>query len=231
MPGSTSGAAPARLRRAWYQANAASTGTAAPSRSSRARGALMAADGRKRAPASRAKAPIGRFTRKIIRQPLPMMSAAIRPPEKSGPSIADRPITGPNTPSALPISSAPNRSRISPKTCGIMTAPAAPCAALAAISSPGLAAKAHATDATMNAAMPLSSRRAQAARNDELILQAAKAVFVADPGAPITAVAKHAGVGISALYTRYGSKEELLRRLCSDGLLIVVQETEAALER
>jgi AcrR family transcriptional regulator len=56
-------------------------------------------------------------------------------------------------------------------------------------------------------------------------------VFVADPGAPITAVAKHAGVGISALYTRYGSKEELLRTLCTDGLVIVSNETEAAIER
>jgi AcrR family transcriptional regulator len=75
----------------------------------------------------------------------------------------------------------------------------------------------------------LSGRRAEAARNDERILASARAVFVADPGAPITAVAKHAGVGISALYTRYGSKEELLRRLCADGLARFVSETEAAL--
>jgi AcrR family transcriptional regulator len=78
---------------------------------------------------------------------------------------------------------------------------------------------------------PLSGRQAEAARNDQRILDSARAVFVADPGAPITAVARHAGVGISALYTRYGSKEELLRTLCTDGLLIVVNETEAALER
>jgi AcrR family transcriptional regulator len=78
---------------------------------------------------------------------------------------------------------------------------------------------------------PMSGRQAEAARNDQRILDSAQAVFVADPGAPITAVAKHAGVGISALYTRYGSKEELLRTLCTDGLLIVVRETEAALER
>ena len=77
----------------------------------------------------------------------------------------------------------------------------------------------------------MSGRQAEAARNDQRILESARAVFVADPGAPITAVAKHAGVGISALYTRYGSKEELLRKLCTDGLLIVVQETEAAIER
>ncbi|HMD93771.1 MAG TPA: TetR/AcrR family transcriptional regulator [Trebonia sp.] len=75
----------------------------------------------------------------------------------------------------------------------------------------------------------LSGRRAQAARNDQLILDSARAVFLADPAAPITAVAKHAGVGISALYSRYGSKEELLRKLCSDGLETFVAETEAAL--
>ena len=76
---------------------------------------------------------------------------------------------------------------------------------------------------------PLSGRRAQAARNDQVILDSARAVFLADPGAPITAVAKHAGVGISALYTRYGSKEELLRKLCIDGLRTFVAETETAL--
>ena len=56
---------------------------------------------------------------------------------------------------------------------------------------------------------PLSGRRAQAARNDERILEAAREVFVADPEAPISAVAERAGVGISALYRRYASKEDL----------------------
>jgi AcrR family transcriptional regulator len=78
---------------------------------------------------------------------------------------------------------------------------------------------------------PLSGRQAEAARNDRRILQSARAVFVADPGAPITAVAKHAGVGISALYARYAGKEELLRTLCTDGLSRLVAETEAALEQ
>ncbi len=81
----------------------------------------------------------------------------------------------------------------------------------------------------MPAPPPLSGRRAQAARNDELILESARAVFLADPSAPISEVAKHAGVGISALYLRYGSKEELLRKLCHDGLARFVSETEAAL--
>src|SRR5512135_1549544 len=77
---------------------------------------------------------------------------------------------------------------------------------------------------------PLSGRRAEAARNDEKILAAAREVFIADPAAPITAVAKRAGVGISALYSRYGSKEELLRTLCHDGLAVFVAETERALD-
>jgi AcrR family transcriptional regulator len=76
---------------------------------------------------------------------------------------------------------------------------------------------------------PLSGRRAQAARNDELILHAARSVFVSDPDAPISAVAERAGVGIGALYRRYGSKEELLRQLSGDGLRRYIAEAEAAL--
>jgi AcrR family transcriptional regulator len=76
---------------------------------------------------------------------------------------------------------------------------------------------------------PLSGRRAQAARNDQLILDAAREVFVADPAAPIAAVAKRAGVGIGALYRRYASKEDLLRRLSADGLRIYTAAVEDAL--
>ncbi|MGW4297037.1 TetR/AcrR family transcriptional regulator, partial [Micromonospora chersina] len=67
-------------------------------------------------------------------------------------------------------------------------------------------------------APPLAGRRAQAARNDAVILEAARAVFLDDPKAPIAAVAERAGVGISALYRRYAGKEDLLRKLCDDGL-------------
>src|SRR5919201_1744881 len=59
----------------------------------------------------------------------------------------------------------------------------------------------------------LSGRRDQAARNDRRILEAAREVFLADPDAPISAVAQHAGVGIGALYRRHASKDELLQRL------------------
>jgi AcrR family transcriptional regulator len=75
----------------------------------------------------------------------------------------------------------------------------------------------------------LSGRRGQAVRNDERILAAARDVFIADAAAPISAVAAKAGVGISALYRRWPSKEDLLRQLCRDGLRQYVEEAEIAL--
>jgi len=75
----------------------------------------------------------------------------------------------------------------------------------------------------------LRGRQAQAAHNDEVILQAAREVFLADPGAPISAVAERAGVGIGALYHRYDSKEHLLRTLCWNGQLIYLAEVKRAL--
>jgi AcrR family transcriptional regulator len=74
----------------------------------------------------------------------------------------------------------------------------------------------------------LSGRRGQAARNDAVILEAARDVFLEDPKAPIAAVAERAGVGISALYRRYPGKEDLLRQLCHDGLRRFIAEAEAA---
>jgi AcrR family transcriptional regulator len=74
----------------------------------------------------------------------------------------------------------------------------------------------------------MDGRKAQAARNDDLILEAARAVFIENPDAPIALVAERAGVGISALYRRYPSKEELLAKLCLDGLRTFVAVAEAA---
>jgi len=76
---------------------------------------------------------------------------------------------------------------------------------------------------------PLSGRRAEAARNDKHILEAARAVFLEDPEAPIAAVAKRAGVGIGALYRRYRSKDELLVRLAGDGLRRYIAAAQGAL--
>jgi AcrR family transcriptional regulator len=76
----------------------------------------------------------------------------------------------------------------------------------------------------------LPGRRAEARRNDEAILAAARAVFVADPDAPVSAVVDQAGVNVSSLYRRYASKEDLLRRLCGDGLLTYVAIARRAVE-
>ncbi|HKE68770.1 MAG TPA: helix-turn-helix domain-containing protein [Nocardioidaceae bacterium] len=84
------------------------------------------------------------------------------------------------------------------------------------------------TPSTVSA--PLSGRRAQAARNDEAILAAARAVYLDNPDAPISAVAERAGVGISALYRRFPSKEELLRKLCADGLAAYIDAVRGALD-
>jgi AcrR family transcriptional regulator len=82
----------------------------------------------------------------------------------------------------------------------------------------------------MNEKSPtLPGRQREAARNDARILQAAREVFIADADAPIAAVAARAGVGIGALYRRYGSKEGLLRQLSREGLTQYLALVEAAL--
>lgn len=76
----------------------------------------------------------------------------------------------------------------------------------------------------------LSGRKAQAARNDALILDAARTVFLRDPSAPIAAVASEAGVGISALYRRYANKDAMLASLCADGLDTYIAAAQRSLE-
>jgi len=80
-----------------------------------------------------------------------------------------------------------------------------------------------------DSSVPLSGRKAQAARNDATILDAARRVFLHDPTAPVSAVAAAAGVGISALYRRYPGKEVLLQTLCADGLRRYIEVAEEAL--
>jgi AcrR family transcriptional regulator len=58
-------------------------------------------------------------------------------------------------------------------------------------------------------------RQSEARRNDLAVLDAARDVFTArGANAPIADVAARAGVGVGTLYRRYGSKTELLQRLC-----------------
>jgi AcrR family transcriptional regulator len=73
---------------------------------------------------------------------------------------------------------------------------------------------------------PVRGRQAEARRNDLAVLEAARDVFTAQgAAAPISAVAEHAGVGMGTLYRRYGSKTELLQRLC---VLAMEQALDAA---
>ena len=89
------------------------------------------------------------------------------------------------------------------------------------------AASAPAGGQTSRPAIP-RGRMAEAARNDETILRAAREVFIRDPAAPMSAVADRAGVGIGGLYRRYRGKEDLLRKLCGDGLRQFVALAERA---
>jgi AcrR family transcriptional regulator len=58
-------------------------------------------------------------------------------------------------------------------------------------------------------------RHAEGVRNDQLLLDAARDVFATyGASASVAAVAERAGLGIGSLYRRYGSKTELLQRLC-----------------
>ena len=73
-------------------------------------------------------------------------------------------------------------------------------------------------------------RQAEARRNDLVVLEAARDVFSAlGADAPISAVADRAGVGIGTLYRRYGSKTELLQRLCVLAMDQAVQAADDAL--
>jgi AcrR family transcriptional regulator len=80
-------------------------------------------------------------------------------------------------------------------------------------------------------AVPLSGRRAEAARNDARVLEAAREVLALAPDAPMAAVARRAGVGVGSLYRRYPSKEALVARLCLDAALAVEGQARVALER
>lgn len=74
-------------------------------------------------------------------------------------------------------------------------------------------------------------RQAEAARNDLVVLAAAREVFATmGADAPVAAVAERAGVGIGSLYRRYGSKDDLLRHLCLLAMRQSIEAAEAALE-
>lgn len=71
-------------------------------------------------------------------------------------------------------------------------------------------------------------RHAEGIRNDRLLLDAARDVFATHgAAATVAAISARAGLGIGSLYRRYGSKTELLQRLC---VLSMEQAIAAATE-
>jgi AcrR family transcriptional regulator len=75
----------------------------------------------------------------------------------------------------------------------------------------------------------MSGRQAEASRNDERVLAAARAVLTAAPDASMADIARRAGVGIGTLYRRYPSKEALVLQLCLDGMRRLEAVTRTAL--
>ncbi len=76
----------------------------------------------------------------------------------------------------------------------------------------------------------LGGRKAEAGRNDALVLAAATEVFLEQGyDAPMSAIAEKAGVGMGSLYRRYRSKDELIRRLCTESMQRTLEMAERAL--
>jgi AcrR family transcriptional regulator len=76
-------------------------------------------------------------------------------------------------------------------------------------------------------------RAREAAENDVRIFDAARRVLTADPRASVAAVGAAAGVGKSAIYLRYPSKEALLQRVaeeCTRRFTALIDEAHDALD-
>jgi AcrR family transcriptional regulator len=74
-------------------------------------------------------------------------------------------------------------------------------------------------------------RRAEAARNDERVLRAARDVLCTTPDAPLALVARRAQVGIGSLYRRHPSRDALVARTCLQGVLELEATARVALDR
>ncbi|MDF5758655.1 TetR family transcriptional regulator [Spongiactinospora sp. TRM90649] len=76
-----------------------------------------------------------------------------------------------------------------------------------------------------------AARHAEAERNDQALLEAAKKVLAVDGAhASVAAIAARAGVGIASLYRRYRSKDELFQHLCALSLDQWIRAAEHGLE-
>jgi AcrR family transcriptional regulator len=76
---------------------------------------------------------------------------------------------------------------------------------------------------------PETPLRADARRNRELILQAAKRVFAEQgPDASVEEIARAAGLGVGTLYRRFPDRESLVRAVGEDNLTNALREARAA---
>ncbi|MGW5003596.1 TetR/AcrR family transcriptional regulator [Streptomyces hydrogenans] len=77
---------------------------------------------------------------------------------------------------------------------------------------------------------PPRGRQKEADRNDELVLRAAREVF-AEFGwnAPVSEIARRAGVGVASLYRRYPTKEDLAQALRVESMNALTSQARIAL--
>ncbi|ABK75403.1 TetR/AcrR family transcriptional regulator [Mycolicibacterium smegmatis] len=75
---------------------------------------------------------------------------------------------------------------------------------------------------------PVRRRRADAQRNRDAILRAAREAFETDGiFAPLDSIATAAGVGNATLYRNFPTRDDLLRAVLEDGVAEMVAESEA----
>lgn len=77
----------------------------------------------------------------------------------------------------------------------------------------------------------MRGRQAEAARNHERLMRAARDVLTATPDAPMAQVATHAGVGVATLYRRYASREALVAETWLESVREVEAQARVALDR
>jgi len=106
-----------------------------------------------------AVSPIGTFTRKIGRQPLPARSAETIQPPTTCPTTAPSPAVAPTNPIARARRSPDVVAWMVASTCGTSSAAVAPCRIRAGISHAVDGASPHSSDAATNPAIPVAKTR------------------------------------------------------------------------
>ena len=77
----------------------------------------------------------------------------------------------------------------------------------------------------------MKGRQAEAARNHERLMRAARQVLSDAPDAPMALVASRAGVGVATLYRRYASRQALVAETWLHGVREIEAQARVALDR